>query len=99
MRLYNDWTDSECICSYFVLYQSTATIIANFNSASFNINDFNMRIGQINTFVLIVLKQCSEVYPCSILLIRQISIRRIVQFGQTDFKRLIERMQLTLIRA
>ena len=53
----------------------------------------------MNTLVLIVTKQCSEVYPDSILLLRQISIRRIIRFGETDFKRLIERLQLTLIRA
>ena len=84
-------------CSYFVLYQSTATIIVNFNSASFDVNDLNMHIGHkstlasTNTLVLIVLKQCSKVYPYSILLLKQISIRRIIQFRKTDFTRMIDR--------
>ena len=53
-------------------------------------------IGQMNTLVLIVLEQFSEVYLYSILLLKQISTRRIIQFRQTDFTRLIA---TNLIRA
>ena len=46
--------------SYFVIYQSTAKILVSYNSSS---SDENVNIEQMNTLVLIVLKQCSEVYP------------------------------------
>ena len=44
-------------------------------------------------------KKCSEVYLYSVLLLKQISIRKIIEYRQTDFTRIIDRLQLTLIRA